>query len=248
MKIDQQFLTPNKYSRPQIKLTKVTKVAIHYVGNPGSSAQANHDYFENLKRQTSSNGTYVSSHYLVGLKGEIIQNIPETEWSYCTNQANGYSISIETCHPKSDGKFNAVTEESLAELTADICTRYGLDPQKDVIRHYDVTGKKCPLYYVNHPDAWANFKNMVEQKMKKTYSKSDGKWKKEGTKWRWVYPDGTYLKSDWLQISSDKKWYYIDDDGYCITGYRKINGVDYYFATQYFNSIKECECMIPYKD
>ena len=24
----------------------------------------------------------------------------------------------------------------------------------DVIRHYDVTGKLCPLYYVEHEDAW----------------------------------------------------------------------------------------------
>ena len=27
----------------------------------------------------------------------------------------------------------------------------------DVIRHYDVTGKKCPLYFVEHEDAWEQF-------------------------------------------------------------------------------------------
>lgn len=28
---------------------------------------------------------------------------------------------------------------------------------KDVIRHYDVTGKECPKYYVEHEDAWETF-------------------------------------------------------------------------------------------
>ena len=26
-----------------------------------------------------------------------------------------------------------------------------------VIRHYDVTGKECPLYYVRNPEAWEQF-------------------------------------------------------------------------------------------
>ena len=38
-------------------------------------------------------------------------------------------------------------------LTAYLCDRFSLDAD-DVIRHYDVTGKLCPLYYVEHEDAW----------------------------------------------------------------------------------------------
>ena len=95
MEVIKDYLTPNKYSRPGIKLEKVTKVAVHYTGNPGSTAKNNRDYFESLK---NGGDKYVSSHYVIGLQGEIIQCIPENEWSYCTNQANGYSISIECCH------------------------------------------------------------------------------------------------------------------------------------------------------
>lgn len=142
MKITENFLTPNKYSRPQIKLEKVTKIAVHYVGNPGSSAVANRNYFENQK----NGGTYVSSHFVIGLEGEIIQCIPLDEWSYCTNHANGYSISIECCHPDSTGKFNEKTEESLAELCAYLLKKFRLSSE-DIIRHYDVTGKQCPLYW-----------------------------------------------------------------------------------------------------
>ena len=142
MTIQEMFLTPNKYSRPQIPLTKVTKIAVHYTGNAGSSALATRNYFENCK----NGGRYVSSHYVIGLKGEIIQCIPLNEWSYCTNQANGYSISIETCHPKSDGIFNDSTYVSLCELCAMLLKKYNLTTN-DLIRHYDVTQKQCPLHW-----------------------------------------------------------------------------------------------------
>lgn len=183
MKITQMLLTPNKYSRPQIPLNKVTKIAVHYVGAPGSTAKNTRDYFESLKDQipdstgkwwVNKDGSYrtfkgqkvgiryVSSHFTVGLDGEVIQCIPLDEYSYCTNQANGYSISIETCHPDASGKFNAVTEKSLIELTAWLCEKFGLT-EKDVIRHYDVTGKHCPLYYVTHPEVWDNFRAEVKK-------------------------------------------------------------------------------------
>ena len=142
MKIQEKFLTPNKFSRPQIRLKNVTKIAVHYVGNPGSSAIANRNYFENQK----NGGTYVSAHFVIGLQGEIIQCIPLNEWSYCTNQANGYSISIECCHPDDTGKFTAATENSLAELCAYLLEKFHLTVD-DIIRHYDVTGKQCPLYW-----------------------------------------------------------------------------------------------------
>ena len=142
MTIQEMFLTPNKYSRPQIPLKEVKKIAVHYVGNPNTSALANRNYFENCKE----GGRYVSSHYIVGLKGEVIQCIPLDEWSYCTNQANGYSISIECCHPKSDGIFNDSTYVSLCELCAMLLKKFNLTTN-DLIRHYDITQKTCPLHW-----------------------------------------------------------------------------------------------------
>ena len=142
MTIQEMFLIPNKYSRPQIPLKEVKKIAVHYVGNPNTSALANRNYFENCKE----GGRYVSSHYIVGLKGEVIQCIPTDEWSYCTNQANGYSISIECCHPKSDGIFNDSTYVSLCELCAMLLKKFNLTTN-DLIRHYDITQKTCPLHW-----------------------------------------------------------------------------------------------------
>lgn len=171
MKIEQKLLTPNKYSRPQIPLKNVTKIAVHYVGNPNTSAIANRNYFENQKMA----GRYVSSHFIVGLQGEIIQCIPLDEISYCTNQANSYSISIECCHPDSTGKFTEATEQTLAELCAYLLEKFGLDTE-DIIRHYDVTGKQCPLYWspTKYQSAevanrrFAEFKEKVRKLVKNT--------------------------------------------------------------------------------
>ena len=143
MKITDALLTPNKYSRPQIPLKSVKKVVLHYVGNPKSSAIANRNYFENQK----NGGRYVSSHYIIGLEGEILRCVPENEVAYCSNQANTYSISIECCHPDATGKFTDATTDSAAELCAYLLKKYGLSVD-DLIRHYDVTGKQCPLWFV----------------------------------------------------------------------------------------------------
>lgn len=168
MKITDALLTPNKYSRPQIALKSVKKVVLHYVGNPNSTAMANRNYFENQK----NGGRYVSSHYIVGLDGEILRCVPENEVAYCSNQANTYSISIECCHPDATGKFTAETTRSAAELCAYLLKKYGLTVD-DLIRHYDVTGKQCPLWFVStkyQTEAvanarWAGFKGLVSGKM-----------------------------------------------------------------------------------
>lgn len=159
MKITDDYLPVNKYSRPGSKITP-TKIAVHYVGNAGSSAKGNRNYF-------ASGKVYASSHYIIGLQGEILRLIPENEISYCTNQANSYTISIECCHPDSTGKFNSDTLNSLIELCADICRRRGFNPLTDIIRHYDVTKKACPLWWApngtnkNANADFADFKQSV---------------------------------------------------------------------------------------
>lgn len=151
--IDVQLLTPNPYSRPCIATDTITSIVIHYVGNPGSTAQGNRDYFENLQYTQE---TYASSNFIVGLEGEIIQCIPTNEIAYCSNERNINSVSVEVCHETADGKFNTYTYGSLVNLTGWLCMYLDVPPDQ-VIRHYDVTGKICPKYYVEHEDAWKKF-------------------------------------------------------------------------------------------
>lgn len=153
-------------NRPKTKRSKTTKIAVHYVGNAGSTAVANRNYFQNTDRAVSSN-------YIVGLDGEVICCIPDEEIAWCTNQANSYSVSIETCHPKADGKFDSKTYASLVELCAHLCKKYKLTSE-DLIRHYDVTGKVCPKCFVakkaggtddDNLTAWKKFKADVEKEL-----------------------------------------------------------------------------------
>ena len=43
------------------------------------------------------------------------------------------------------------------QLVAWLMGRYDLTTD-DVIRHYDVTGKDCPKYFVENSKAWSDFK------------------------------------------------------------------------------------------
>lgn len=169
MNITEKLLTVNRYSRPGTKRKETTKIAVHYVANPKSTAIANRNYFENNRLTKNS----VSSNYIVGLEGEVIRCVPDDEIAHCTNTANAYSISIECCHPDWTGKFNDKTYASLVELCAELLKKYGLTAN-DLIRHYDVTGKICPKCFVpaskggsddDKQTAWKKFKADVEERM-----------------------------------------------------------------------------------
>lgn len=147
--VEVQLIPVNGAARRGEKMQEVTDIAIHYVGNPGTSAQANRDYF-------AQPDTQVSAHFLIGLAGEVIQCIPLDEKSSATNERNRDTISIEVCHPDATGQFTQAAYDSLVRLTAWLCDTAGIGRDR-VIRHYDVTGKACPLYFVDHPEAWQTF-------------------------------------------------------------------------------------------
>ena len=153
--LDVELLTINEYSRPAMALEQVNGIVIHYTANPGTTAIQNRSYFENL---AETHETKASSHFVIGLEGEIVQCIPCNEIAYASNDRNFDTISIECCIEDETGKFNGNTYNSLIKLTTWLMGRYDLSSE-DVIRHYDVTGKNCPKYYVEHEEAWDEFKD-----------------------------------------------------------------------------------------
>ena len=46
--IEQELIPVNQYSRPGTPLEQVNGIVVHYVGNPGTTAQNNRDYFASL--------------------------------------------------------------------------------------------------------------------------------------------------------------------------------------------------------
>ena len=163
--VEQDYIPVNDWSRPGTPLEDINAVVIHYVGNPGTTARANRNYFASLA--SGKEGTYASSHFVVGLEGEVVQCVPLTEVAYASNTRNGDTVSIEVCHPDETGEFSPVTYGRCVELAAWLCREFKLDPETDVIRHYDVTGKECPLYYVEHPEAWEQLKADVAAELER---------------------------------------------------------------------------------
>ncbi|MEG0765524.1 MAG: peptidoglycan recognition family protein [Pseudoflavonifractor sp.] len=151
--VEVDLLPVSEYSRPGIPLDGVEGVVVHYTGNPGTGAAQNRSYFAGL---ALSHETVASSNFIIGLEGEILQTVPLDEVAYCSSSRNHDTISIEVCHPDDTGKFSAETYAALQKLVRWLCDTYHLN-RDQVLRHYDITGKDCPRYFVQNPEEWERF-------------------------------------------------------------------------------------------
>lgn len=139
-------------------------LVIHYVGATGG-AEANCKYFENTYRGASA-------HYFVGHQGEVWQCVEDKDvaWHcgastykhpYCRNSN---SIGIELCcrQNPSNGTwyFEDATVKAATVLVKELMQKYNI-PVGNVIRHFDVTGKRCPEPYVRDTAAWNTFKTSL---------------------------------------------------------------------------------------
>ena len=140
----------------------------HYTGNDGDNDINNAKYYQNTVVQASA-------HYFVD-DDSITQSVDDLtiawavggkKWSDCPQTGGGKlygictnanSISIEMCDTKRDGTLMA-TEQTLAnsiELGKMLMAKYAI-PLERVVRHFDVTGKYCPAYFMDEAK-WAAFK------------------------------------------------------------------------------------------
>ncbi|MDD3488735.1 MAG: N-acetylmuramoyl-L-alanine amidase [Paludibacter sp.] len=139
-------------------------VVMHYTGNEKDSAKANANYFRTGSRSASA-------HLFVD-DSEIYQSVElrDTAWhcgakTYYHNACrNANSVGIEMC--TSGGyKVSDKTKENAAYLCAYICGILGISANEVdtyVVRHYDVTHKKCPAQMVDNGNEWQEFKNRVK--------------------------------------------------------------------------------------
>ena len=144
-------------------------IVIHYVGAV-STAENNAKYFYNTYRGASAN-------YFVD-ENEIYRVVKDsdTAWHCGTTGAyknpycrNTNSIGIEMCCYMNNGKIDIseATVQNTLELAAYICKTYGITIDR-VIRHYDVTGKKCPAPMVEDNMRWEDFKKKLNNLITET--------------------------------------------------------------------------------
>lgn len=156
-----EFIACNKANFRVGRTQPVRYIVMHYTANNGDTARNNCDYYHRV------GGLQASAHYFVDEHGAM-QSVREcdTAW-HCGARAywhpecrNGNSIGIEMCSRKrADGSYYILPETvaNAAALAREIMQRYGIDTDH-VLRHYDVTGKRCPMPWVDDPAQWDAFK------------------------------------------------------------------------------------------
>lgn len=158
--------------------SKIKWIVIHYTGNDGDSDESNGRYFVN-------NIPKASAHYFVD-DDSITQSVPDNyvaysvggnKYSDCSKTGGGKfygkcvntnSISIELCDDVKNGVIypSEKTIQNALELTQMLMQKYNI-PKSHIIRHFDVTGKKCPVYWVDHVKWEKEFISKVEDDMTK---------------------------------------------------------------------------------
>ena len=159
MKID--FVAANEANHgKKRKLEDIKYIVIHYTAGVGDTSSGNCRYFKN-------NVTKSSAHYFVD-SNKVMQSVQDDVIAWhcggkklsgkggslhgvCTN-AN--SIGVELCNDKKDPEYNPTyqTIENALELVRELMKKYSIPPE-NVVRHYDVTSKCCPAYWVD-PTEW----------------------------------------------------------------------------------------------
>lgn len=203
-------------------LSNIKYIVLHYTANDGDTAMSNAKYF-------ASGSRGASAHYFVDSKN-IVQSVKDNfvAWAVGGNKyndvaktgggkfygkcTNSNSLSIEICD---DIKNNAIypteaTINNVVELVRTLMKKYNINIS-NVIRHFDVTGKKCPMYWCGDSQKnakWQDFKNRIveEEKVVKQNIKINGKIKTVNA----INKDGfTYVKirdlGEILNIGYDKE-------------------------------------------
>jgi len=185
MNIIEQFIIPNKYTRPQIQLTSVQKIVIHWISQT-SSAQNNIIYCSTMP--TNPNPRYCGFQSVIDKDGTIYKTMPFGEKTYGCGTAdynnytklgkqlyddfgspNNVTFNIELCHPDMTGKPTVETYKGIVEYVAYLCNVFTLDPFNDVVLHSDIVSTSvkppCHKWFYSNPSKWNSFKNEVSTLM-----------------------------------------------------------------------------------
>lgn len=179
----QDLLSP-KHNKRARSYGKIQYIVVHYTAIPGISSYKMAKRFSTTKRQ-------VSTHFVVD-EHEIWRCVPieyaawhcgSTKYKH-PKARNDNSIGVDLCEDKICCDTQKVidldwyfTEETLhlgAKLVAAMCLANNV-PEENIIRHYDVTGKDCPVPFVGNiissvtgnrrDEDWKKFLKLVHEYM-----------------------------------------------------------------------------------
>ncbi len=209
-------------------------IVIHYVGAV-STAVNNAKYFKSVNRRASA-------HYFVD-DNSICQCVEDKDaaWhcggglqglfghKYYKKCLNSNSIGVEMCcYKNSKGKLD-ISDKTIAntiELVKSLMKKYNIS-SNNVIRHYDVTGKKCPAPFVSDSKKWNNFKSKLTSTTSKTTQTSN---KTSNTnKSKTTYIQNSRVKSWQIVMNKVYRCGLVQDGSYGPDSQKKANKHQLYY-------------------
>lgn len=147
-------------------ISDIKYIVIHYTANDGDTDENNGIYFKN-------NDVDASAHYFVD-DDSITSSVPENyiAW-HCGAKKykhpecrNANSIGVEICDDVKNGVVypSAKTIRNVLDLTKSLMKKYNI-PRENIIRHFDVTGKHCPAYWVDDAKWKSEFWNKLTDEL-----------------------------------------------------------------------------------
>lgn len=165
------------YKRPY---SDIKWQVIHSTNNDGDTDEGNAAYFS----PEGSNRTYAGAHGFVD-DDSCTKSVPLNRAAYAVGGSlyndvgttgggrlygkvtNANSISIEICDTMKDGviDISEKTFRNAVEVAAYYALKYNI-PRDHIVRHFDVTGKKCPSAMIGRDNVlWNHFLQEVYKLM-----------------------------------------------------------------------------------
>jgi N-acetylmuramoyl-L-alanine amidase CwlA len=135
---------------------------MHYTAGNGDTAKGNCQYFLNDYRGASA-------HFFVD-ETSVWQSVElwDSAWHCGDNPpsrngaTNLNSIGIEMCSDIIGGDY-IISDDTVNNAAELVWYLLDLYPNAILCRHYDVTGKKCPMPWVDHPELWTEFQRKIKE-------------------------------------------------------------------------------------
>ncbi|POO88690.1 hypothetical protein C1H57_24640 [Clostridium sp. 2-1] len=223
--IDEQFISYNRSVRSSMPIY----IVIHDTGDPGASAQNEHDYFAGGDRNASAD-FFIDSDSII----QIIDTDTYYSW-HCGDGRGEYgitnsnSLGIEMCL-EVDGKPSEDTVMNTVDLTRYLMNKYDIGIN-NVVRHYDASRKICPnSFFDNNWSRWYDFKDKL------CSFTIRGEWRLENNKWWYKHEDGSCTRNGWEKINGS--WYLFDGEGWMLYNWKKSEDKWYYLGNLEDGSMK----------
>lgn len=168
---EKKLLDVNRFSNPDKPLYDIRGLCFHYTENPNISANGVQWWFNTAPDRFEKTGKkwFGSTQFVAGKSGEIVQMLEDDRMAYGAGAShyrpgirkklgypNRHLLQIELCHD-ADGSFSPETLESACMWAGFYMAKHDLKIH-NLHRHFDITGKNCPSWFVRNPSQWNQFR------------------------------------------------------------------------------------------